>query len=142
MKWVIVANSNQYRVYHYQRKENLLELLEECSHPENKLKDSETLSDRQGRYSTNHGARGAYSQSVDPVEAVIDHFARDLAHKLEQDRNRQAYEELILIIPPEMEGKLLSHLNKHVQPYIKHIIPKNMVHCNEMELLECLNKHL
>lgn len=142
MKWVIVANSNQYRIYDYQRKEQILELLQVSNHPENKLKDSEVLSDRQGRYNTNHAAHGAYSQAVDPFEAVIDHFARDLAHTLEQGRNKQAYNELILIIPPDMEGKLLHHLNKHIKPFIKHVIQKNMIHCNDAELLEYLHEHL
>ena len=141
MTWVVVANSNQYRIYHYHRKDQILALLQECQHPENKCKEHDILSDRQGRYATNHAAHGAYTQPVDPMEESIDRFARNLADALEQGRNQNAFDALILIIPPDMEGRLLHHLNKHVKPLIQHVIQKNIVQCDEKALLECLHKY-
>lgn len=138
MKWVVTANSNQCRIYDYHRKDGQLKLLHEINHPENKLKDSETLTDKQGRYNTNHAAHGAFSQPNDPAEVHIDDFARQLAHVLDDGRNKQAYEALILIIPPHMEGLLNEHLNKNVKAMIKQVIQKNVMHCNERELLNYL----
>ena len=138
MKWVVTANSNQCRIYDYHHKDNQLKLLHEINHPENKLKDSEVLSDRQGRYNTMGSAHGAYSQPHDPANIHIDNFARQIAQVLDEGRNKQAYQTLILVAPSHMEGLLNEHLNKHVKSMIKQVIQKNVMHCAEHELLNYL----
>ena len=142
MKRVITANSNHCCIYDYQHKKNQFTLVKEIDHPENRLKNGELLSDRQGHYNTSHTSRGSFSQDSDTGLVNIDNFARELAQELESERNHHDYTELVLVMPPQMEGYLAQHMNKQVKALIKHVIQKNMMHCTERELLQYLNEHL
>ena len=51
MEWVVITNSNTCRIYDYDKKHSNLSLLKEISHPNLKLKTSETLTtERPGHY--------------------------------------------------------------------------------------------
>ena len=41
MKWIMLANSNDCRIYEYDKHDKHLALLEEISHPEHRLKGSD-----------------------------------------------------------------------------------------------------
>lgn len=138
MKWVVTANTNHCKIYHYQRKEGVLTLVKEIAHPENKLRDIDITSDKPGHYKTNHTARGAYTQETDPKEALIDNFAKEIAKTLEVGRNEQAYEQLFFMIPAQMNGLIQKHLDKHVTPYIKENHQKNVMSLSPKELVAYL----
>lgn len=142
MKRIITANSNHCCIYDYHHQKKKLQLVKEFDHPENKLKNSELLTDKSGRYGTKSMHGGSFSPDSDAGWVNRDNFARELAHELDEERNHHDYTELVLIMSPQMEGLLAQHLNKQVKGFIKHIIQKNMMHCTERELLQYLNDHL
>lgn len=145
MKWIIIANTNQCRIYDYNKKLNTLKLIRLIDHPENKLKDHEITSDRPGHYTASGASgssRGAFSQPTDPAEIKIDSFARELASQLDEARNDHVYDELGVVMPAQMEGLLNNHLNKNVKALIKHNLKKNVMHLSEPELLKYLNEHM
>lgn len=142
MKRVITANSNHCCIYDYHHKMKQLTLVKEIDHPENRLKMSELVSDRSGHYNTSHTNRGAYGQTTNTTTVHIDNFAREVARELEKERNHHDYTELVLIMPPDMEGMLLHHLNKHVKALIKQNIQKNVMNVHPHELLTYLNEHV
>ena len=139
--WVLISNSNACRIYHYIKKSNQLTLLKEIEHPENRLRDIELTSDKPGHYKGSGASHGAYSQQTDPKEIKIDDFARDLAKELDHGRNKNAYERLIVIAPPHMNGLLFQHVNQHVKELVSHRIEKDVFHLSERELLDFLHLH-
>lgn len=142
MKRIIAANSNHCCIYDYHDQKKQLKLIKEIDHPENKLRDSELLTDRAGHYNNTRTNGGSFSPARDAVLINIDNFARQLAIELDKERNRHDYTELVLIMAPQMEGLVCHHLNKNIKPLIKHNIQKNLMHCTERELLRYINQYL
>ena len=140
--WVVVADTNVCRIYNYYKKPERLILFKEINHPENRLKDTDLTSDKQGRYGTGKSAHGVYAPHSDPKEVKIDDFSREISKELEQGRAVNAYEKLIIVSPPHMDGLLSQHIDKHVKALITHNIKNNVVHLNENDLLDFLHIHL
>lgn len=139
--WVITTDSNTCRIYQYSKKPTQLTLLKELKHPENKLKDIDLTSDKPGHYKSSNATHGAYSQPSDPREIKIDNFSREIARELEHGRNTQAYQNLIIIALPHMNGLLFQHLNQHVKDLVAHNIEKDLIHLPNHELLDFLKIH-
>ena len=134
LTWVLITDTNSARIYQRSGSRSKLERVKEFSHPENRLKDSEFCSDRLGRYKGNDVGHGAFSPDSDPKEVKIDQFAAELADSLNQGRNNNAFEALIVVAPPRMNGLLFKHLNKHVVDLVEHRIEKDWVRCPDSEL--------
>ncbi len=142
MIWVIVANSNDCRIYNYNKRKDNLTLLKELSHPENRLKTGDFLTtDKPGHYQANATARGAYSPHMDPKEVEIDRFSREIADQLDKGRKTNAYEKLIIITEPHMNGLLFQHLNKHVQELVINNIQKDLQKLSDDKLRDFLQIH-
>lgn len=145
MKWVVTANTNNCKIYQYQRKEGSLTLITEMSHPENKLRDSDITSDKPGNYKTNnsphHSANGTYTQESDPKEILIDNFAKEIANKLDLSRKANEFDHLILIVPAQMQGHLNKYLDEQTQQHIKYNVQKNVMSFSHKELISYLETH-
>ncbi|KTD23477.1 Protein required for attachment to host cells [Legionella lansingensis] len=142
MKWIVTANTNQCRIYDYEQKSHELKLIKEINSPKSKLKTSELVAGKPGRYKARGPIGGTYTQETLPEEVQINKFARAVASELDEARNHHDYDELVFIMAPEMDGLLLHHLNKNVKAMIKKNIQKNMMHLNQNELLDYLNEKL
>jgi protein required for attachment to host cells len=114
MFWIVTGNSNQYRIYNYQREKNDLQLLKEVQDPEAKKKSSDLAADAPGHYIARDAVSGTYAPRVDPKEEEIDQFIKKLADELAQGRTHNQYQKLILILPPRVNGILMSHLDKQI----------------------------
>ena len=141
MNIVVNTNSNMCRIYHYTKHPAELTLLKEISHPGNKLKISDLTSDKQGHYQGDTAGHGAYSPHKDAKEVEIDNFSREITRELNQERNKNEYDAVIVIAPPHMIGLLYQHINKHVKDLVINKIDKNLLHLSEHELLEFLLTH-
>lgn len=141
MIWVITSDTNICRIYQYNKPDKLI-LLKEISHPENKLKDIDLISDRQGHYNASNSSRGAYSPHTDPKQVKIDEFTREIANELDQGRNKNSYEKLIIISPSHTSGLLFQHLNKHVKELVINKIHKDLLHLSDHELLSFLQDNV
>lgn len=141
MKLVINTNTNTCRIYHYLKHPAQLSLIKEINHPENKLKNSDLTSDRQGHYKAGKSARGAYSPHREEKDIEIDNFSREIAKELNQERVKNEYDELIVIALPHMNGLLFQHINKHVKDLVINTIEKDLVHLSEKDLLNFLQSH-
>ncbi len=138
MKWIMVANSNDCRIYEYDQHIEKLNLIDEIKHPENRLKNHDLDTDRPGHYQSPGFARGAYEPEKTTHDHAVENFAREMALKLNAGRNKHAYESLVLLMPPAIEGLLLKHLKKQILCMVQQIIQKNMVHLSEHELKQYL----
>jgi len=141
MTWVVTSDSNTCRIFHYIKKANQLTLLKEIRHPENKLRDIDLTSDKPGHYKSSSSTHGAYAQPSDPKEIKVEGFSREIAKELDHGRSTNAYENLIVIAPPHMNGLIFQHINKHVKNLVTHNIEKDVVHLPDQELLTFLRSH-
>ncbi len=139
MIWVISANSVACRIFHYEKTPPKLTLLKEIDHPENRLKKEDFLtSDKPGHYKSSASNRGAYSPKTDPKEVEIDNFARQIAKELNLGRNKNAYDKLIIVTDPRMNGLIFQHLDKHIKPFVSNNIHKDLQNFSEHEILNFL----
>lgn len=138
---VIVANSNTCRMYHYNKHPSDLTLYKEIVHAENKLKNSDLTSDKSGHYLAGNHSRGAYSPHMDAKDIKIDEFLREVATELNQERNQQEYDHLIIVAPSHVTGLLFQHLNKHVKSLITQNIQKDILQLPQHELLDFIKTH-
>lgn len=142
MEWVIITNTNTCKIYNHDKNHSTLSLLKEISHPDFKLKTSETLTtDRPGHYNKGESVRGSYSPHMEPKEIEIDRFSHEIAEALDKGRKDNAYEKLVIITAPHMNGLLFKHLNKHVKELVKHTIQKDLQNMNDRELMEFVRTH-
>lgn len=140
--WVLILNSNDCRIYKLSTKPYQLTFLKEILHPESKLRDIELTSDKPGRFKAGDSAHGTFTQPSDPKEIQIDNFSRQVAKDLNKDRNIEAYNKLIVVAPPHMNGLLFQHLNKHVKKLVTHNIKNDILNFTESELAEFLHQHI
>ncbi len=140
MKWIMLANSNDCRIYEYDRHNKHLALVEEISHPENRLKVHDLTSDSPGHYKSGSNNRGSYEPAVSPLDTSIDEFAREMAERLDAGRNQHEYDDIVLMMSSKMEGLLNKHLNKHTKALVKQIVQKNVVFLSDHELSLYLDK--
>lgn len=138
---VINTNTNDCKIYHYDKHPAQLTLVKEISHPDNKLKNGDLTSDKEGHYKATQAGRGAYSPHTDAKEVEIINFSKEIAQDLNQRRNENELERLILIAPPHMYGLISQHLNKHVMSLVSNHIQKDLIHLKEHELLDFLKKN-
>lgn len=138
VRWLVIFDSTICRIYEYNKEQ--LVLIKELQHPDNKLRDIEITSDKPGRYQSKGYAHGAYSQESDPKEVKIENFSREIAHILDHGRNTHAYETIVIVASPHMNGLLLKHMNKQVKNLITHNIEKDLIHLVENDLLIHLNE--
>ncbi len=141
MKLVVNTNTNTCRIYHYVKHPAQLTLLKEIKHPENRLKSSDMTSDRPGHYQGGQSSRGAYSPHMEAKEIEIDNFSREIAKELNQERNKNEYDELIVIASPHMNGLLFQHINKHVRGLVINKIEKDLIQLADHDLLKFLQTH-
>jgi protein required for attachment to host cells len=138
MTWVVILNSNECRIFSFSKKNKELVLLKEISHPENKGRNEDLVSDRPGHYNTNSRAGGAYAQHTDPKDVKIDQFILEINKLLDESRLHQQYEKLIIIAAPKMYGHLMQHMDKNVEKLITQHIQKDLVFFKEHEALDFL----
>lgn len=140
MKWIVTANTNTCRIYEYY--DNALNLLKEISRPENKLKVSEISSDKRGRYNSSISPSvGTYAPHTEIEDMQNNDFAREIAMELDEARNKNTYNELVIIMPAQIEGLFSKQLNKNVKELIKLTIQKNLMHLSEKELFGYLDEY-
>lgn len=138
MIWVLNSNSNTCKIYDYHKPSDSLKLIKEFEHPENKLKTSELVSDKPGKYKANDASRGSFSPASDPKENMINQFLHDVAKTINTERSKNNFDKLIIIAPPNIDGILMQHLDKHVKSLIICNIQKDHLQTPEKELLEVL----
>lgn len=139
MKWIVAANTNHCSIYTYQK--NGLDLVKEMDHPENKMANRDLVTDKPGRYQSGTN-QGAYTSATEPDDVNVEKFAREIATELDNAKNQNKYNELIVVMPAQMEGLVSKHLNKNVKELIALTLHKNMMHLNDNELLNYVKESM
>lgn len=144
MLWVVSANTNHCKIYHYQKHQNKLTLLKELDEPLNRLKNREIISDRPGHYnkSIGDGSRGSYEPKYEPKDTAIMTFSRKIAKLLNTAKQDKLFDKVIVITDSHMLGLLKQSLDKNVHETIHQTILKDLHSLSEQELAKYLEEHL
>lgn len=142
MKWVVIANSSDCKIYECNKNTKECEFIYEVEHPLSRLKPREINRDRPGHYKSRTANRGSYGESSWTHQVVIDDFAREVAELLDYGRIHHAYDELLLVSPAKMYGSIYGHMSKQVASMLTETIQKNLANLTENELDSFVRKHL
>jgi protein required for attachment to host cells len=113
--WIVCAGQSGARIYSCLGLTKGIQLIQDISHPEGRLKESEIKSDRPGskpsgtRNLQGHGT----SSSQRPKDRLADEFAREIVSVLDGKKN--LFDGIILFAQPKFLGKLKSALPKHLE---------------------------
>lgn len=132
--WILVANAAQAKLYANQGPNKGVELVGEYAHPESREKGSDLVSDRPGRVQGHGNGHGSYIPHMDPKQNAADHFARKLAHLLEEGRAKGLYERLILTASAPFHGQLKQHLSSGVSKLVTGSVDRDYTNASEREL--------
>ncbi len=138
MKWIIVANSIDCKIFKYDKNIHKLSLFEEIKHPENRLREHDLIADGYGVYRNTGMRRASFEPETTHTELAMDKFAREVAGKLNFGRIKHLFDDVILLMPATMGGLLFKHLNKNVLGMIRKVIQKNLINLSEYELKKYL----
>lgn len=124
--WIIIANSVEAKIYQAtaNKKFSLAHTLE---HSQSRLKTSELVTDKPGSYRAGSMGSGQYGTDKDPHnhEHVI--FAEHIAKFLDEERNKNAYQSLVICAEPRFHGQLNKALHKQVHELIAQSIEKDYI---------------
>ncbi len=110
--WVLVANSSDAKIFRLVKFPEIKELTS-LSHPESRLRDSELVTDRQGRNFEKGGVtRHAYQSRHDPKSQEMEKFAREIARFLCEAHVQGLFSRLYLFASPAFLGILRPHLTE------------------------------
>jgi protein required for attachment to host cells len=143
--WVLVANGSSAQVYVFAIKGSRL------------LKELVPISNLQWHaepkeiYEVGRNATGMVFQSmgggvsmsephIDVRKEIKQHLATTIAKQINSSKVNKQFDQLILVVPPEMLGELRAHLSSSVRNSIKKEVTKDLRKCSSNELLEHLQE--
>ncbi|MBS0351591.1 MAG: host attachment protein [Proteobacteria bacterium] len=143
--WILVANASLATLYSFESSPSpqakpKLTVVDNFSHPESRMKDTDIASDRAGEYINTAGGHGNFTEQSDPHQYEATVFARELSKKLEQGRTQNQYRKLILVAAPHFMGLLRECIAEKPFGNIKiEEIQKDYTKAKPHELLSLLN---
>lgn len=138
--WILSANRSCASLFESNWPGNLMRRLQDISHPEGRLQNSEINTDKPGRVFDSVGqARHSTSPKQEPTEHIARQFAINLAELLNKGRIDHAYDGLILIAEPKFLGVLRASLDKNTLSLITQTVNKELVDIKEADLAKYLN---
>ncbi len=141
--WILVADSARARILLAETAKGSLRELEDFSHPEGRLHETEMTTDLPGRSFDRAGqGRHAMEQPTPPDEQEQVRFAKRLAKRLEQGRENEAYRQLILVAAPAFLGQLRKHLSPEVAKLVSYELDKDLARMSAAEIREHLPEYL
>lgn len=110
--WILVAHRGGARLFENTGRGKGLNLLQDIPHPQGRLKNKDIGADKPGRSFDRRGqSRHALANEQEPTAHVAEQFAKQLSSMLDDGRNRQRYEKLVLVAEPRFLGNLRAALS-------------------------------
>jgi len=138
--WIIVADNARARFFNWQSNRQLVEF-ETMICPDQRLHESELVSDRQGRIDTTASGRHGIGHTNGVKEHERELFAKHIASRIEQGRTSDQVKKLVLIAPPQCLGQIRSSLSAPCEKMIIHSVDKELTRLLPDALAEYLPKH-
>ncbi len=104
-----------YREHH----DGSMDVIQTVEHPSGRARCHDLVSDRPGRAAKGPGARRfAFQAPTDPVDVDQDHFVKEIVGVLEAAVASGGYQEVVLVAPPRLLGRLRKHLPDAVSRHV------------------------
>lgn len=142
LTWIVVADSSRARIFTADSPSSPLEEIEDLSHTEGRLHDREITSDLPGRIKSANEIGHAYEQRTDPKQHEVDNFARYIAQHLEEARNKNRFEQLIIVAGPSFLGMLRNHLQEQTKKRVCFELDKEITALSAADIRQHLPKYL
>lgn len=127
--WLTICNATKANIYNISRtkldgaNKNPLKVLK---HPEGRMKGVDLITDKPGDYKArNFAGGGKFIPHTTPHEAELEHFAKEIASFLENERANQHFESLVICSDSHFQGILEKHLPAQLKQTVKYHIQKN-----------------
>ena len=135
--WILVANASRARIFASAKRGEPWQAIAEFEHPESRMKNREINMKEQGRTKQSFGAghRPMMEPVTEPKEVEAEHFAHQLADKLTEAEERQAFEGLVLVAPPHFLGLLRKTLPEKTQKFVAVTVDKDYTASDVRELM-------
>lgn len=109
--WVVVADGTRARLFN-RHKNRQLEEFDTLLSPEHRLHEGDLVSDRDGRaYDAGGFGRHAMGNKNVTKDHEMANFAKRVAARVEEGRNKGQVERLVLIAPPKFLGQIRASLS-------------------------------
>ncbi len=136
---VLVAESSRARVYLADTPSSPLNELQDLVNPEGRLHEGDLVADSPGSDGGGAGqGRHVMNSRSSAHEAAQANFARQLVDELEQKRNAQAFDQLVVVAPPAFLGELRSSMPKALSGMVTEEVGKNLVEHSTAEVRDHL----
>jgi protein required for attachment to host cells len=129
--WIVAADASRARILQVAGRQRLSEI-ETLLNPEGRLSDRELTTDANPRL---HGP-GGQSAREEPsaVEHAVEMFSKRIGDYLEKARTDHRYDQLVLVAPPKILGKVRKELGKEVEKLVADELPKDLSWFNAREI--------
>jgi protein required for attachment to host cells len=135
IQWILTAERGGAKLFRSAPSGNALHLIKDLPHPSGRLADGAIVSDKAGRlFSPANQGRSATDSENTPHDHEAEVFAHHLAEILEQGRNQNEYDQLVLIAEPRFLGRLKAALSQPTASKVVRIIEKDLAHLTAHEL--------
>ena len=125
--WVVVADSSRARILRALTVTGKLAEIENLDYPRSRAKARDLVEDNPNTIFSSVGShRSAVGADAAPKLHEHDVFARTLADKLTQARNKNRYENLVLMAPAQFLGTLRHELGSSFAKHIVQTVTKDL----------------
>lgn len=125
--WVVIATSSYAEIYSINNSGMEIKKVHFLDFPDGRKKSGEIDSDKPGRnYAKGSSTRHAYSPHDSDHQHQQKVLASKIAEVLRKDHAENAFENLILIAPPEFLGELRPALTKAVRECVRKELTKTI----------------
>lgn len=136
--WIVLADASRARIHLADKELTHTTLIRELDHPESRVKDSDLVTDSQGRTQPrqrNNPSQPNVEPRTYPKAVEMQTFARQLAGELEHGRVQGAFDELIIAAPPQFLGLLRDAMDRNLLATVRVDIPKRLTDLRHDELI-------
>lgn len=136
--WILVANSAIAKIYRASNN-NVLEEIQQLTHPESRLHVRDLVTDRQGRgFESATNGRHPMEPTTSPKETEFINFARDISLHLTNAHNEGKFGKLYIIAAPHFLGLLRDLLKPNMAPLLAGEIDKDITQYDTKKIREHL----
>ncbi len=125
--YILVADNVRARIFTAETPASPLEEIDALAHSEGRLHDREMTSDLPGKIKNVGGIGGhAFEQPTDPKKHEASLFAHRIAVYLEDAKNENKFEQLLIIAEPSFLGLLRNQLPEQIKKLVCFELDKNI----------------
>jgi protein required for attachment to host cells len=126
--WIVLADSASARLYETEGLHGNWKLVGELAHPEGRAPEWEPGTEKAAR--------------VKQSRRELEKFTVELAKTLEHGLAKQAYEQLVLVVPSAFLGVLRDKLSQRVLARIANVVERDYLHMDERKARQRLEDQL